>query len=227
MEEIMILRSFLHACDRSSLTIPADSAAFRFKHFSQNGIDIYTNNPHLWPDPELFDLLALAQHYRLPTRLLDWSRNPYIAAFFAAYSAIENRVDSEHIAVWVLPVNSCGHTSGIQIVNTPSGINKNIAAQDGTFTLLRGIITDKENRKIECIAKHLASADNCQLHRICLPNELSSKLIEHCELFGISIATVQPDLYGAAEYAKMIYQKKEFDNELHPIEETPDDFFDR
>lgn len=45
--------------------------------------------------------VALAQHHGIPTRFLDWTRNPLAAAFFAVDDSLQHQRD-EDIAVWAL-----------------------------------------------------------------------------------------------------------------------------
>ena len=46
-----------------------------------------------------WDWLALAQHFGLPTRLIDWTTNALVAAFFASQGSHSGRGDGEVVAV--------------------------------------------------------------------------------------------------------------------------------
>ena len=71
----------------------------------------YANTPD---EHDLCGWLSLAQHYGLPTRLLDWTLSPLVAAYFATEPNAEG--DERPGAIWVLnatklnemTVNGCG-----------------------------------------------------------------------------------------------------------------------
>jgi hypothetical protein len=62
----------------------------RFRRYTQHLI--HADNDFKAPIWDDFDTLCLAQHHSLPTLLMDWTLNPYVAAYFALSEAYKTRV---------------------------------------------------------------------------------------------------------------------------------------
>lgn len=107
-----------------------------------------------WLHRDFLEIAALAQHYGLPTRLIDWSYNPYTAAFFASNSKRKYKSD-EKISIWLLNYKLLSDlfepkTSDIKIYNPHYQWNDNARSQFGLFTYREFRFTkDYRNDRVE------------------------------------------------------------------------------
>lgn len=87
------------------------------------------------------ELMALAQHHGLPTRLMDWTLSPLVALYFAVVSPF----DSNSIVYALKKDNKCFDAAQVKtidpfklnepIVYLPPHISPRIRAQSGAFTI--------------------------------------------------------------------------------------------
>ena len=115
-------------------------------HYEHSLFDMFCREAHGFltavPQTE-WDWLALAQHHRLPTRLLDWTLNPLVALYFAVKSRddAESRddVDGELIALDARTKDSESVRSGSPFELRepfkfhPNLVSPRIRAQEGLF----------------------------------------------------------------------------------------------
>ncbi len=152
--EAQVLKRFLEFADRSGLAIPEDSHDFRIWLARCQSADYRQDlqkGDEEWPHRRVLSSLAIAQHYGIPTRLLDWTWNPFTAAYFAASDAARRRQQvgdeqstDSNFAVWAFSTEwlgfaqqampHCGDECRTGIVTTPYACCPNLQAQEGVFT---------------------------------------------------------------------------------------------
>lgn len=158
----------------------------------------------------LWDRLALAQHYGLPTRLLDWTSSPLIALWFACRNKRES--DNAERVVWVFEFNDKTDKAKPEELDNdplsidapkifkPNHLTERIRAQAGWFSIHRYKQEEDEFEPLD-----MWQDFEGRFKKIIISNEAAHSIMKDLDLFHINASTLMPELDGIAAHLKWKY----------------------
>jgi hypothetical protein len=146
-----------------------------------------------------WELLSIAQHQGMPTRLLDWTANALAGLWFAV--SADPPADESTGVVWVLEVEPDNEKTPAPsddifdlrrtYVFKPFHLDRRIVAQAGWFSVHR-----YAQGKDTFLALERHERFRTSLTKVLIPRESFESLRQELRLMGISQASMFPDLSG-------------------------------
>lgn len=204
--EFSLLLDFVKLADELGHRVPALESYLRLEgHDYLPGV---ANFPLLQLLPDLNAAAALAQHHGVPTRSLDWTRNPLYAAYFAA-SDVEAISSMGSIAIWALRADllldegraesyNAGYTR-FQCHILPNSENPYLRSQAGVFMHpTYGCSHIAKTGEFPCLEAFATRVqDGCSskvIRKLTLPWSEMGELLRLLWLRGVSRAHLMPTI---------------------------------
>jgi len=179
-------------------------------------------------DLKSWDKLAIAQHHRLPTRLLDWTENPLVALWFAfAKPKNESSVDSERV-VWALHISEEDVVDGIDgdpykmpktVVFKPRHTTRTITAQNGWFTVHKFVPSEST-----FIPLNRHKQYRKRLIKYTCSEGMRTGALSRLNRLGVNHLSLFPDLYGLCDFLEWRHFSYSVPDGVLPIESQVDLF---
>lgn len=139
------------------------------------------------------EIMAMAQHHNCHTRLLDWTYNPLIAAFFAVRKTSDSdsviyclkdtgelsSLGNDNIKPFELPQNI--------ILYDPGSLTQRILSQSGVFTV---------HKQPRIPLSEVAMIKDDMIHKLVISKDYRDELLKELSFYNFHDWTLFPDLDG-------------------------------
>lgn len=208
--EYNIIRNFYYSCNDANLYVPN----CRIRKYPIDDISVFLNH-ETWLPEDLYEITGLAQHYGLPTRLLDWSKDIYVSLYFACLGVMneikkEKRINDDHIVLWALNAKkievdkSIGKMIPLKFIKPSYHGNPNLGAQKGLFTLWEFVSDEERKNEVEVTPLdtfliNKAMDDQTLLYKLTLPTKFVLSLYVMLRNLGYGASRIFPGYNGVSQ----------------------------